>query len=249
MSCQTRKSAPTSCSTFIFLLILLVKANEFKFNIQSNQTQKRERVQTQLEFRASLNLCVLCVYRAADKLACSLFGALTSFFVSHIYASLYFRSLPKVLLWMVTLLLTTPRIFWMTIRFPGRPGMTMAVATGKARLVLDPTIFLSKIKNVDQTGIFLCKFRFIPQFCLSYPAVNPSASAGISEWSILFSEIIMWAFFSDTEKVQIPKVYSPYGFHYMLDAATSSAVRREDDKVTYINKGKAWANVNRNYLK
>ena len=47
----------------------------------------------------------------------------------------------------------------------------------------------------------------------------------------------MWAFFSDTEKVQIPKVYSPYGFHYMLDAATSSAVRREDDKVTYINKG------------
>lgn len=42
---------------------------------------------------------------------------------------------------------------------------------------------------------------------------------------------------SDTEKVQIPKVYSPYGFHYILDAATSSAVRREDDKVTYINKG------------
>lgn len=27
----------------------------------SNQTQKRERVQTQLEFRASLNLCVFCV--------------------------------------------------------------------------------------------------------------------------------------------------------------------------------------------
>ena len=55
----------------------------------------------------------------------------------------------------------------------------------------------------------------------------------------------MWAFFSDTEKVQIPKVYSPYGFHYMLDAATSSAVRREDDKVTYINKGKAGTDTNR----
>lgn len=53
----------------------------------------------------------------------------------------------------------------------------------------------------------------------------------------------MWAFFSDTEKVQIPKVYSPYGFHYMLDAATSSAVRREDDKVTYINKGKAGTEI------
>ena len=44
-------------------------------------------------------------------------------------------------------------------------------------------------------------------------------------------------FFSDTEKIQIPKAYSPYGFHYMLDAPTSSSVRREDDKVTYINKG------------
>merc|ERR1711892_310689 len=42
---------------------------------------------------------------------------------------------------------------------------------------------------------------------------------------------------SDTEKIQIPKAYSPYGFHYILDAPTSSSVRREDDKVTYINKG------------
>ena len=38
-------------------------------------------------------------------------------------------------------------------------------------------------------------------------------------------------FFSDTEKVQIPKLYSHYGFKYYLDAATSSSVRREDDKV------------------
>merc|ERR1719350_2286847 len=42
---------------------------------------------------------------------------------------------------------------------------------------------------------------------------------------------------TDTEKVQIPKVYSPFGFHYTLDAPTSSSVRREDDKVTYVNKG------------
>merc|ERR1719210_2890024 len=42
---------------------------------------------------------------------------------------------------------------------------------------------------------------------------------------------------SDSEKIQIPKVYTPYGFRYNLDAPTSSAVRREDDKVTYINKG------------
>ena len=37
--------------------------------------------------------------------------------------------------------------------------------------------------------------------------------------------------YSDTEKVQIPKVYSHYGFKYYLDAPTSSSVRREDDKV------------------
>ena len=36
---------------------------------------------------------------------------------------------------------------------------------------------------------------------------------------------------SDTEKIQIPKLYSPYGFRSVLDAPTSSAVRREDDKV------------------
>jgi len=42
---------------------------------------------------------------------------------------------------------------------------------------------------------------------------------------------------SETEKIQIPKVYSPFGFHHILDAPTSSSVRREDDKVTYINKG------------
>ena len=41
---------------------------------------------------------------------------------------------------------------------------------------------------------------------------------------------------SDTVKIQIPKLYSPYGFRYVLDAPTSSAVRREEDKVTYINK-------------
>jgi transcription factor CP2-like protein len=42
---------------------------------------------------------------------------------------------------------------------------------------------------------------------------------------------------SENEKVQIPKVYSHYGFKYYLDAPTSSSVRKEDDKVTYINKG------------
>ena len=39
--------------------------------------------------------------------------------------------------------------------------------------------------------------------------------------------------FSENEKVQIPKVYSHYGFKYYLDAPTSSSVRKEDDKVGF----------------
>jgi hypothetical protein len=40
-------------------------------------------------------------------------------------------------------------------------------------------------------------------------------------------------FLSDTEKVQIQKVFTHYGFKYYLDAPTSSSVRRDDDKVSF----------------
>jgi len=40
------------------------------------------------------------------------------------------------------------------------------------------------------------------------------------------------------EKIVIPKMPdSPYGFKYILEAPTSSSVRREDDRITYVNKG------------
>lgn len=39
------------------------------------------------------------------------------------------------------------------------------------------------------------------------------------------------------EKIQIPKVFSPYGFKYTMESPTSGSVRREDDRITYINKG------------
>ena len=39
------------------------------------------------------------------------------------------------------------------------------------------------------------------------------------------------------EKIHIQKVFSDYGFKYTFEAATSSSQRREDDKITYINKG------------
>ena len=39
------------------------------------------------------------------------------------------------------------------------------------------------------------------------------------------------------EKIHIPKTFNQYGFKYTFEAATSSSQRREDDKITYINKG------------
>lgn len=40
------------------------------------------------------------------------------------------------------------------------------------------------------------------------------------------------------EKIVIPKTpETPYGFKYVLEAPTSSSVRREDDCITYVNKG------------
>uniref|UniRef100_T1IHN7 Grh/CP2 DB domain-containing protein n=1 Tax=Strigamia maritima TaxID=126957 RepID=T1IHN7_STRMM len=42
---------------------------------------------------------------------------------------------------------------------------------------------------------------------------------------------------SEADKVQIPKLYSSVGFRYYLEAPISTSQRREDDRITYINKG------------
>ncbi|XP_067210610.1 protein grainyhead isoform X2 [Linepithema humile] len=42
---------------------------------------------------------------------------------------------------------------------------------------------------------------------------------------------------NDADKIQIPKSYSPYGFKYHLESPISTSQRREDDRITYINKG------------
>ncbi|XP_046435585.1 protein grainyhead isoform X1 [Neodiprion fabricii] len=42
---------------------------------------------------------------------------------------------------------------------------------------------------------------------------------------------------NDADKIQIPKIYSSYGFKYHLEAPISTSQRREDDRITYINKG------------
>ncbi|XP_063821536.1 protein grainyhead isoform X2 [Ostrinia nubilalis] len=42
---------------------------------------------------------------------------------------------------------------------------------------------------------------------------------------------------NDADKIQIAKLFSSYGFKYHLETASSSSQRREDDRITYINKG------------
>ncbi|XP_065342394.1 protein grainyhead isoform X2 [Cloeon dipterum] len=42
---------------------------------------------------------------------------------------------------------------------------------------------------------------------------------------------------NDADKVQIPKLFSQYGFRYFLETPISTSQRREDDRITYINKG------------
>lgn len=42
---------------------------------------------------------------------------------------------------------------------------------------------------------------------------------------------------NDADKIQIPKIFSPTGFKYHLETPISTSQRREDDRITYINKG------------
>ncbi|XP_076285586.1 protein grainyhead-like isoform X2 [Lasioglossum baleicum] len=42
---------------------------------------------------------------------------------------------------------------------------------------------------------------------------------------------------NDADKIQIPKIFSAYGFKYHLESPISKLRRREDDRITYINKG------------
>ncbi|XP_017838202.1 protein grainyhead isoform X1 [Drosophila busckii] len=42
---------------------------------------------------------------------------------------------------------------------------------------------------------------------------------------------------NDADKIQIPKIFTNVGFRYNLESPISSSQRREDDRITYINKG------------
>ncbi|CAG0881525.1 unnamed protein product [Cyprideis torosa] len=42
---------------------------------------------------------------------------------------------------------------------------------------------------------------------------------------------------SEADKIQVPKVFSPVGFKYYLESPISTSQRKEDDRITYVNKG------------
>jgi len=42
---------------------------------------------------------------------------------------------------------------------------------------------------------------------------------------------------NEPDKIQIPKLFCQYGFRYYLESPISTSQRREDDRITYINKG------------
>ena len=62
----------------------------------------------------------------------------------------------------------------------------------------------------------------------NYPHADILSDIGRKPWS---------DYRQNEEKIHIPKTFSQYGFKYTFEAATSSSQRKEDDKITYINKG------------
>lgn len=44
-------------------------------------------------------------------------------------------------------------------------------------------------------------------------------------------------FFHSENLICLPFSFSPYGFKYHLESPISTSQRREDDRITYINKG------------
>ncbi|CAG2171536.1 unnamed protein product, partial [Oppiella nova] len=62
------------------------------------------------------------------------------------------------------------------------------------------------------------------------PAVITKGSGGRRSWHEYGRN-------SEIDKIQIPKIHSDVGFKYYLESPISTSQRREDDRVTYINKG------------
>ncbi|XP_037530134.1 protein grainyhead isoform X2 [Rhipicephalus sanguineus] len=78
-----------------------------------------------------------------------------------------------------------------------------------------------------------------PQILASPEQTNGTTSSGSRPGSSQ-SMRRSWQEFSrasDADKIQIPKIQSDVGFKYYLESPISTSQRREDDRITYINKG------------
>ncbi|XP_075525231.1 grainy head isoform X3 [Dermacentor variabilis] len=53
---------------------------------------------------------------------------------------------------------------------------------------------------------------------------------------------------SDADKIQIPKIQSEVGFKYYLESPISTSQRREDDRITYINKAGQFYGITLEYV-
>ncbi|CAN8026376.1 unnamed protein product [Ixodes persulcatus] len=53
---------------------------------------------------------------------------------------------------------------------------------------------------------------------------------------------------SDADKIQIPKIQSDVGFKYYLESPISTSQRREDDRITYINKAGQFYGITLEYV-
>ncbi|XP_066158269.1 protein grainyhead isoform X4 [Euwallacea fornicatus] len=103
---------------------------------------------------------------------------------------------------------------------------------------LDGSIIISKQsrpKSFDYTELCQNNSSLLDPLSLSQKSNSSSQSPGSQT-----TRSRPWHDFgrqNDADKIQIPKIFSPYGFKYHLESPISTSQRREDDRITYINKG------------
>ncbi|XP_072401779.1 protein grainyhead isoform X3 [Diabrotica undecimpunctata] len=95
---------------------------------------------------------------------------------------------------------------------------------------------LSRPKSFDYAELCQTNSSLLDPLSLSQRSNSSSQSPG----NQTTSRSRPWHDFgrqNDADKIQIPKIFSPVGFKYHLETPISTSQRREDDRITYINKG------------
>ncbi|XP_054721356.1 protein grainyhead-like [Uloborus diversus] len=101
----------------------------------------------------------------------------------------------------------------------------------------DTTITPRDAANLSQVGEIF-DYSDITQAQVLLQTTEPSTSRPASTQS--GSSRRSWHEYSrnsEVDKIQIPKLHSELGFRYYLESPISTSQRREDDRITYINKG------------